>query len=137
MAFRSRSAVLCSAVALAIACSNPPAPPPPQPEKPAALGAAQHEIKAGMDQSAVREALGAPKTVSSDSQHREVWTYDQIPSDRIDTSRSVGGGLVVLGGGRGALDGASAPAAKRTLTIILYFDEQKKVREIAYNYSSF
>jgi hypothetical protein len=65
-----------------------------------------------------------------------VWTYDQIPSDRVDTSRSVGGGLVVLGG-KSSLDGASAPGAKRTLTIILYFDEQKKVSEIAYNYSSF
>src|SRR4029450_5853983 len=92
MTVRSRSAALWGAVALGpAACSNPPSPAPPQPEKPAALGAAQHELKAGMDQAAVREALGAPKNVSRDSQHREVWTYDQIPSERVDRSRRVAG----------------------------------------------
>jgi outer membrane protein assembly factor BamE (lipoprotein component of BamABCDE complex) len=113
----------------AAACS---APPPPEPEK-LSVGTVQREIKAGMDQAAVREALGAPTTVSADSQRREVWTYDGVSSDRIDTARSVGGSMIVLSGAKSAL---ASTADKRTLTIIVYYDDAKKVRDFAYNYSS-
>ena len=97
------------------------------------MGAVQREIKVGMGQPDVIAALGAPNRVSTDSQHREVWTYDQVSSDRVDTSKSVGGGIVVLGSAR---QSAPSSASQRTLTLNIYYDDEKKVREIAYNYSS-
>jgi outer membrane protein assembly factor BamE (lipoprotein component of BamABCDE complex) len=134
MPFRRTAASLCTVVALAHpACSSRP-PPPPESDEFTAGTAMQHEIKVGMDQSAVLQALGPPNIPSTDSQHREVWTYDKIPSDRVDTSRSIGGGLIVFGGGRNS---PARSATARTLTLIVYFDEQKKVRDLAYNYSSF
>jgi hypothetical protein len=125
-----RAAPLCAAASLAAACVSPP--PAPEPEQ-LAVGTERHEIKVGMDQAAVSQALGAPSRVSSDSQHREVWTYDQISSDRVDTGSSVGGGLVVLGGTRSSL---APQASQRTLTLVIYYDDEKKVRDLAYNYSS-
>src|SRR5258706_4326821 len=105
-----RTGALCATALLWAACASPP---PPEAEK-LSVGMGQREIKAGMDQAAVREALGAPTTTSSDSQHREVWTYDRVSSDRIDTARSVGGSMIVLTGAKSAL---AAAADQRTLTI--------------------
>ena len=97
------------------------------------MDAVQREIKAGMDQASVLEALGPANRVSSDSQGREVWTYENISSDRVDTESSVGGGIIVFGGKSPSVNSGS----QRTLTLIIYYDEAKKVREFAYNYSSF
>ena len=122
---------LCAAAILALtACATPS--PPPEPQK-LAVDAVQHEIKAGLDQAAVLEALGPATRISADSQHGEVWTYENIASDRVDTEKSVGGGLIVFSGPRGA---DMNSASERTLTIVIYYDEAKKVREVAYNYSS-
>jgi hypothetical protein len=126
---RARKALCAYAIVALAACANPA--PPPEPET-LAVGTVQHEIKAGLDQAAVLEALGPATRISADSQHREVWTYENISSDRVDPGRSVGGGLIVLGGARKA--DAGAPSA-RTLTLVIYYDEAKKVRELAYNYS--
>src|SRR5262249_43083163 len=110
--------------------ANPP--PPPAPEQ-LAVGTVHHEIKVGMGQAAVSEALGAPSRVSTDSLRREVWTYDGIPSDRVDTESSVGGGIIVLGGARSS---PPSEASRRALTLVIYYDDDKRVRELAYNYSS-
>jgi outer membrane protein assembly factor BamE (lipoprotein component of BamABCDE complex) len=124
---------LCSAAILAFAaCAAPPALLP----EPAPLdaGVVRREIKPGMDQQAVLQALGPPSRVSTDSQNREAWTWDAIASDRIDTTRSVGGGITVLTAPRGA-SGIASAANPRALTLIVYYDDQKKVREFAYNYA--
>jgi outer membrane protein assembly factor BamE (lipoprotein component of BamABCDE complex) len=110
------------------ACSSPP---PPDAEK-IAVGAVQREIKVGMDQPSVLKVLGPPNRVSTDSERREMWTYDQISSDRIDTTSSIGGSIRILGGANGSAASAADP---RTLTLIIYYDEQNKVRNFAYNYS--
>ena|SRR2546427_11928096 len=127
----ARAAVPCAiAIAALAACASPP---PPGSEK-VTVGTVQREIKVGMDQPSVLEALGSPNIVSTDSHRREVWTYDKISSDRVDTSRSIGGGIIIFGGGQSS---SSSSASQRTLTIIIYYDEEKKVRDFAYNYSSF
>jgi outer membrane protein assembly factor BamE (lipoprotein component of BamABCDE complex) len=126
----SRAAALAALAALA-ACSSPP--PPPEAER-VTVGTVQREIKVGMDQAAVIEALGAPNIVSTDAQRREVWTYDKISSDRVSTSSSIGGTIIIFGGRSGS---SSSSSSQRTLTIIIYYDEEKKVRDFAYNYSSF
>jgi hypothetical protein len=87
---------LCAAAIVALAaCASPP--PPEQQEL--AVDPVQREIKVGLDQAAVLEALGPAHRVSTDSQSREVWTYENISSDRVDTESSVGGGIFVHGSG--------------------------------------
>ena len=127
----ARAAALCALGALAFACSNPP--PPPEAEK-VTVGTVQREIKVGLDQAAVIEALGSPNIVSTDAQRREVWTYDKISSDRVETQSGIGGTIIIFGGSKSS---AASSSNQRTLTIIIYYDEEKKVRDFAYNYSSF
>lgn len=124
---RSPIALLASAIVALAACASPP---PPEP-KDLAVDARQREIKVGLDQASVREALGPANRVSTDSQHREVWTYENISSDRVDTESSVGGGIIVFGGGSNV-----SSSQQRTLTLRIYYDEAKKVSDFAYNYSS-
>ena len=125
---RERIALCASLIFALAACASPA--PPPEPEK-LGVGAIRHEINPGLDQAAVLEALGPATRISADSQQREVWTYENIASDRVDTGSSVGGGLIVSGGARTADVGTN----QRTLTLVIYYDEAKKVREVAYNYS--
>ena len=120
---------LCASAIFALACASPP--PPPEQQK-LAVDVVQREIKVGQDQASVLEALGPAHRVSTDSQRREVWTYENISSDRVDTESAVGGGIIVFGGGKNP---SLSSASQRTLTLIIYYDEAKKVRELAYNYS--
>jgi hypothetical protein len=90
----------------------------------------------------VIEALGSPNIVSTDENGWEVWVYDKI-STEVAYSRSSGGiiGLLV-GGSGGGLGGASTDSgasskSQRTLTVIIKFDGDKKVRDFAYHTSRF
>ncbi len=114
-----------------LACKSPP--PPPQGEQ-LTVGKVQGEITIGMDAAAVAQILGSPNIVTTDEQRREVWIYDKISSDRVSNERSFGGGIIILGGGTSS---SSSSSTQRTLTIIIKYDEQKKVRDFAYNYSQF
>lgn len=122
---------LLAAVLGLVACSSPP---PPEPADDLTVGKVQGEIKVGMDAASVVEVLGSPNIVTTDEQRREVWVYDKVSSDRVDTSSSIGGGIIIFGGGKSS---ASRSTTQRTLTIMIYFDEAKKVRDFAYNYSQF
>jgi hypothetical protein len=127
---RNRIVLWTSAILALAACASPP--PPPEAQE-LAVDATQREIKVGLDQASVLSALGPANRVSRDSQHREVWTYENISSDRVDTESSVGGGIIVSGGGKSP---NVSSASQRTLTLVIYYDEAKKVRNFAYNYSS-
>ena len=98
------------------------------------VGKVQGEIKVGMPASRVAEILGSPNIVSTDEQRREVWIYDKVSTDRVDTSSSIYGTLIILGGSSGQ---SSSSQRQRTLTIIIKYDEDKKVRDFAYNYTQF
>src|SRR5215468_112714 len=74
---QARARAVCAAVLALAACATPP-PPPEAAKPPAAVGAVQREIKVGMGQPAVIEALGTPTAISTDTQQREVWTYDKV-----------------------------------------------------------
>src|SRR5258706_15624201 len=87
-----RTGALCATALLWAACASPP---PPEAEK-LSVGMGQREIKAGLGQAAVREALGAPTPTSGDSQHPGVWACDPGSSHRIDTARRGGGGMIQL-----------------------------------------
>jgi len=98
------------------------------------VGAAQKQIKVGMSGADVLQALGSPNMVSTDDQRREVWVYDKVATDTVQSS-STGWVFAVLAGGQTS-SGASS-SSQRTLTIIVKFDEQNLVRDFAYHSSKF
>ena len=95
---------------------------------------AQREIKIGMSSSDVVEVLGSPNMVTTDDQRRETWVYDRV-STQVDASASATGVWFLLGTWVGSK--SSSSTSQRTLTIIIKFDEQSKVRDFAYRSSSF
>ena len=127
---RTLITVLATALLTLTACASPP----PDDSDNLTVGKVQGEIKVGMDAAAVAQILGSPNIVTTDDQRREVWIYDKISSDRVDTASSIGGGIIIFGGGKSSRQSSSN---QRTLTIIIKYDEEKKVRDFAYNYSSF
>ena len=98
------------------------------------VGTVQKEIKNGMSGSDVVQALGSPNIVSTDEQGREVWIYDKISTDRVQSESSGYGGLILFGY-RGSA--GSSSTSQQTLTIIIKFDHDKKVRDFAYHTSRF
>lgn len=95
---------------------------------------AQTEIKKGMSGAQIVESLGAPNMVSTDENGNEVWVYDKISTVSAVSESAGGGGLILFGaaGGSGA-----KMTNQRTLTIIVKFDKNKKVRDFAYQSTSF
>jgi outer membrane protein assembly factor BamE (lipoprotein component of BamABCDE complex) len=87
----------------------------------------QREIRVGMSGAEVAAVLGAPDAVTADEERREVWIYDRVSTSGAYTTSSGGVGILVLDQAAGA-----APAIRRTLTVIVKFDEQKRVRDLAY-----
>ncbi len=114
------------------------------------VGKVQREIRVGMSSAEVVEVLGSPNMVTSDEKRREVWVYDKISTEHAYSTSSGGVSALILGGlagGSGAVGGGAGPSyskgtgasstTQRTLTIIIKFDEQNKVRDFAYRQSSF
>jgi len=98
------------------------------------VGKVQGEIKVGMSAASVAEILGSPNIVTTDEERREVWIYDKVSSDSVDTQNSFGGSIIILGG---STSQRQRTKTQKTLTIIIKFDEEKMVRDFAYNYSQF
>ena len=119
-------------------------------ERQMTVGTVQKEIRKGMSGAEVAEVLGSPNIVTTDAEGREVWIYDKISTD-VTYSRSSGGGIIGLliggvsgdvlaGGGGGGSVNKSAGAestTQRTLTVVIKFDENKRVRDFAYHSSRF
>ncbi|MGE5710100.1 MAG: outer membrane protein assembly factor BamE [Nitrospira sp.] len=99
------------------------------------VGKVQGEIKVGMSASQVAELLGSPNIVTTDDKRREVWIYDKVSTDRVDTANSSFAGIILLMGTQSSE--SSSSQRQRTLTIIIKYDEEKKVRDFAYNYTQF
>ena len=95
------------------------------------VGTVQREIHVGMSSTEVAEALGSPNVVSTDEERRESWIYDKIATDVVYSES--GAGIKFL------TPGASGAASKsqRTLTVIIKFDHDGKVRDFAYHTSRF
>jgi outer membrane protein assembly factor BamE (lipoprotein component of BamABCDE complex) len=99
-------------------------------EKQLTVGTVQREIRKGMAASDVAEALGAPNIVTTDDQGREVWIYDRMSTERAHEMGYAG--LILFGYSRDA-----GAASQRTLTVIVKFDADKRVREYAYHAARF
>lgn len=110
------------------------------------VGTVQKEIHLGMTGAEVIAALGAPNIVTTDEERREVWTYDRIATEVVHSSSGFtfspllfGSGGSLVGGGTGGVSQSAGAVSRtqRTLTVIIRFDEQKKVRDFAYHASEF
>jgi len=99
------------------------------------VGKVQGEIKVGMPGSQVAELLGSPNIVTTDDKRREVWIYDKVSTDRVDVANSSFGGIILIMGTHSSE--SSSSTRQRTLTIIIKYDEEKKVRDFAYNSTQF
>ena len=119
---------------LVSACKHPTNAGPDGNARNLTVGTVQGEIKIGMPASDVVAILGSPNIVTTDEQRREVWVYDKISSNRVDTSNSIGGTIIIFGGESKQKESTTT---QKTLTIIIKFDEEKKVRDFAYNYTQF
>ena len=125
-------ALLLAGVAAAVGCRHPE--PPASSAQNLTVGKVQGEIKVGMPASDVAMILGSPNIVTTDEKRREVWIYDKVSSESVDTKNSFGGSIIILGG---STSQRQRSETQRTLTIIIKYDEDKKVRDFAYNYSQF
>lgn len=110
------------------------------------VGKVQREIRVGMSGAEVAQVLGSPNIVSTDEERREVWIYDKIATDRAYSTSNAGVSALILGwgsnvagGGSGGVNSSSGASStsQRTLTVIIKFDKQGKVRDFAYHTSRF
>jgi outer membrane protein assembly factor BamE (lipoprotein component of BamABCDE complex) len=103
-------------------------------EREMTVGVVQREIRAGLSQDQVAEALGSPNIVTRDAAGNETWIYDKIASEASYSNSSAYGTILILGGSRAA--GASA-TTQRTLTVIIKFDANRLVDTFSYHASKF
>lgn len=110
------------------------------------VGTVQREIRVGMSGAEVAQVLGSPNIVSTDEQRREVWMYDKIATDTAYSTSSGGINALILGfggaaaggiGGGASASSGAASTSQRTLTVIIKFDHEGKVRDFAYHTSRF
>jgi outer membrane protein assembly factor BamE (lipoprotein component of BamABCDE complex) len=121
-------------VLMVSACKHPTNAGPDGSARNLTVGTVQGEIKIGMPASDVVAILGSPNIVTTDEKRREVWVYDKVSSSRVDTANSIGGSIIIFGGSSAQSESTST---QKTLTIIIKYDEQKMVRDFAYNYTQF
>lgn len=95
---------------------------------------AQREIKIGMSSAAVIEALGTPNMVTTDDERRETWVYDRVSTNIQSSSSQNGVWLLLFAAGN---KNQKVTSSQRTLTIIVKFDIDNKVRDFAYRTSAF
>jgi outer membrane protein assembly factor BamE (lipoprotein component of BamABCDE complex) len=98
------------------------------------VGIVQKEIRVGMSGADVATALGSPNIVSTDSERREVWIYDKVSRVSASSSSKSGATLILIGGSTSA---SSTSTSQRSLTIIIKFDNNGRVRDFSYRQSSF
>lgn len=110
------------------------------------VGKVQAEVRVGMSGGEVVGVLGSPNIVTTDEQRREVWIYDKFATESAYSTSSGGVSALVLAGIGNVLAGGAPSVSnstgassktQRTLTIIIKFDDSKKVRDFAYHSSSF
>lgn len=119
-------------------------------EREMTLGVVQKEIRTGMSQASVAEALGSPNIVTRDEDGLETWVYDKIATEasysqsKGEVSGGVGAGGVaskalILGGVGGSYGGGSGASSttQKTLTVVIKFNKNGQVSNFSYNMSKF
>ena len=110
------------------------------------LAAVQRTVREGMSGADVLESLGSPNIVSTDADRNEVWVYDRIGTEYVH-SESAGGLVSLVGAASGVVAGGGLPTwqrssgasrrSQRTLTVVIRFDAEGRVRDYSYHASRF
>jgi outer membrane protein assembly factor BamE (lipoprotein component of BamABCDE complex) len=115
-------------------------------EREMTVGVVQKEIRKGMSQTDVAQALGSPNIVTNDKEGKETWIYDKIASEASYSSSSIGGvggaggvtgNTLILGLIGGDYKSGAASKTQKTLTVIIKFDNNKDVESFNYHSSKF
>jgi outer membrane protein assembly factor BamE (lipoprotein component of BamABCDE complex) len=119
-------------------------------EREMTVGIVQKEIRTGMSQAQVAEALGSPNIVTKDSEGKETWIYDKIATEASYSTSAGGvggaagaggiaGSTLILGGLGGSYGKSSGAAAQtqKTLTVIIKFAPAGTVESFSYHASKF
>lgn len=114
------------------------------------VGTVQRQISIGMSSAQVAETLGSPNVVTTDEERREVWVYDKIATEAAYSTSGVGygagagaggapGSALILGGlgGSWGKNAGAVSTTQKTLTVVIKFDLEGKVRDFAYHSSKF
>lgn len=94
-------------------------------------GTVQKSIRKGMPSYQVAEALGSPNIVTTDENGRQVWIYDKFNTETV-VSGSEGLTFSLKSVGAGAVR-----SSQSTITVIIKYDDQNRVRDVAYHSSRF
>ena len=123
------------ASALVLGCSVPKLPSDSDTSKTnMSVGVVQREIRKGMTGGEVATVLGSPNIVTSGPGGTEVWVYDRTFSQVEAASASTGVWFVI--GTTGSNAGVTR-SSQSTLTVVIKFDVEKKVADVAYHQSKF
>lgn len=95
------------------------------------IGVVQKDIKEGMTGAQVAEVLGSPNIVSTDENGNEVWIYDKFYTEGV---ASASNGITL---GLSNIAGGAVRTSQSTITIIIKFNADNQVRNVAYHKSSF
>jgi outer membrane protein assembly factor BamE (lipoprotein component of BamABCDE complex) len=98
------------------------------------VGTVQKEIRKGMSGAEVAEVLGSPNVVTKDEGDSETWVYDKIATE-VTYSNSQNAMFLFLGGTANQSGGMAV--TQKTLTVVIKFDENKKVKSFSYHSSKF
>ena len=98
------------------------------------VGTVQREIKKGMSGAEVAEILGSPNIVTKDEGDDETWVYDKIATEASYSQNQTAMFLILAGT---ATQSASAAVTQKTLTVVIKFDANSKVKSFSYHSSKF
>jgi len=104
-------------------------------DSPLTHGNVQLTLKKGVTtQLEVLEKFGAPNITTIDAAGNEVWTYQKQATVAKSESSSAYGTIILLGGSSKT---SGFEQSSRSMTLIIKFDEDKKVYDFKSMYSSF
>jgi outer membrane protein assembly factor BamE (lipoprotein component of BamABCDE complex) len=103
-------------------------------EREMTLGVVQKEIRRGLSQADVAEALGSPNIVTRDSTGLETWVYDRSATEASYSNSVAYGTILVIGVAQSA---GTSSTSQRTLTVVIKFGNDGKVDSFSYHASRF
>ena len=110
-------------------------------ERDLTVGTVQKEIRIGMYGAEVAAALGSPNIVSTDEHRNEVWIYDKISSHSVQTQTHTAPATLMLFDSLAPITATGSnqrsESSQRSLTVIIKFDDDKKVFDFAYHTARF
>ena len=115
-------------------------------EREMTVGLVQKEIRVGMSQTDVAEALGSPNIVTREKNGKVSWVYDKIASEasysKSNVSGVAGGGgttgnTLLLGLITGHYESGASSTSQKTLTVVIKFDKDHLVESFSYHSSKF